>query len=496
MVAEFEGQMINREKQIKNTVIYVVPKIITGFLPIVTLPIFTRILTVTDYGVFALAEIYGIFVSGVVNFGLTTSYERNFFQYIDKKKSAELFYSTLFFVLINFLAASVVTFIFKNSIALALVGSIEYGRLLFWVFLSTVMMGFKQYFLIYFKNTELAKDFAIYTLDETLLGVVMSMFFVVYLKSGIVGLAWGQCLASFVILLVLIVKFIKIMPICFNWEVLKDSLSISLPLTPRIFVGVVSTQFNKYILKLLNTAGGVGVFSMAQRIANVSFIVMTTFQNVFNPQVYKKMFSGELSAGKEIGEYLSPFIYFSIFICLLISLFSGEIVRLLTVPSFYGAAPIVSILSMYYGFLFFGKINGIQLIYKKKIFLISMFTFADIGFSLIISIPLIIKFGAVGAALATLLGGFITGTVAFIVSQNYFRIHWELKKIVTIFSVFCISSLLALLFLLNFVAYPMGLTIRIFCVFVYMFLGVKFCILSSRNLNLLWNVVTFRKAVL
>jgi O-antigen/teichoic acid export membrane protein len=488
--------MLNKELQIKNAITYLFPKIITGFLPIITLPIFTRILTINDYGVFALAEIYAIFVSGVVNFGLTASYERNFFQYTDKRKSSQLLYSTLAFVLVVFLAAVAFTYVFKKPIARVLISSVEYSSLLFWVFLSTVIMSFKQYFLIYFKNTERAKDFVVYTMDETLLGVVVSLFFVVYLRSGIIGLAWGQCLASLVILSVLIVRFLKVMPLCFGWEVLKDSLKISLPLTPRIFMGVVSTQLNKYILNLLNTLGGVGVFSIGQRIANATFIFMTAIQNVFNPQVYKKMFSDEGSARKEIGEYLTPFVYFSVSVCLLISLFSEEAVRLLTGPSFYAAAPVISILSLYYGFQFFGKINGIQLIYKKKTLLTSMLTMMDIGISVTISIPFIIKFGVIGAAWATLLGSLVTGTVSFFLSQHYYRIQWETKKLISIFGVLCVSTLLILFIMNSSLDYTARFGLKSFFVVVHAYLGVKLRIITRQNLQLVWNVMTFKKVLL
>lgn len=493
MNAECENSMINKEKQIKNILIYISPKIITGFLPMITLPIFTRILTINDYGVYALAEIYAIFVSGIVNFGLTASYERNFFQYTDKKKSAELLYSTLAFVLAVFWAAVVFTYVFKKPIARVLIGSVEYSSLLFWVFLSTIIMSFKQYFLIYFKNTERAKDFVVYTMDETLLGVALSLFFVVYLKSGIIGLAWGQCLASLVILSILIVRFLKVMPLCFNWEVLQDSLKISLPLTPRIFMGVISTQFNKYVLKLLNTLGGVGVFSIAQRIAHVPFIMMTVFQNVFNPQVYKKMFSAESSAGREIGEYLTPFFYFSVFICLLISLFSEELVRLLTGPSFYAAAPIVSILSLYYSFLFFSKINGIQLIYKKKTFLTSMLTMIEIGVGVAISIPFIMKFGVIGAAWATFLSSLVTGSAALIISQHYFSIQWEAKKILLTFGVFCAATLSILFFMNGSLGYASRIGIKFLSLAVYVYLGVRFRIITNQNFKIIWNIVTFKK---
>ena len=126
--------MVNKEQQIKNSLIYLVPKVLTGFLPILTLPFFTRVLTSRDYGVYAMAEIYAIICSGIVNFGLAASYERNFFQYKEREKSAQLLYSTLFFVLVVFTAAVAFTHLFSRPLARVFTGSTEFSGLLFWVF--------------------------------------------------------------------------------------------------------------------------------------------------------------------------------------------------------------------------------------------------------------------------------------------------------------------------------------------------------------------------
>jgi O-antigen/teichoic acid export membrane protein len=477
-----------RDKQIKNSFIYIVAHIVTNFLPVVTLPIFTRILTAQEYGVYALAGIYAVLFSGIVNFGMTISYERNFFQYSSDRESAELLYSTLVFVLTTFFLSTVFTYLFQRPVAKLFIGSEKFAPLLCWVFLSTVMMSFKQYFLIYFKNKERARDFVFYTLDESIISVVFSLIFVVYFRTGIVGLAWGQCLASFIILALLVARFFRVMPVCFNFHILKDSFRISLPLTPRIFMGVISTHFNKYALSLLNNLGGVGLFSIAQRIANVGYVFMTTLQNVFNPHIYKIMFSDDPLSGEKIGKYLTPFIYLSILICMGISLFSEEIVTIFTGPSFHGASSMVTILSMFYGFLFFGKINGTQLIYKKKTFVTSGITIFDMIVGALISIVLIKAFGVVGAAWATFFGGVITGVVTFIFAQRYFYVKWEKVKVAVIFGLFCLSSLVLLFLLQCSVGYSMRLGIKLFFLFVYLYCGVCMGILTINNVRIIKNI--------
>ena len=129
--------MTSKEKQIKNSFIYLLPVIVSNLIPILTLPIFTRILTPADYGVFALAQVYAIFVNGVANFGLTIGYERNFFEHKETKNVAGLLYSTLSFVIVAFIICGFFTYLFKYRLSGWIIGSTDHANILFWSYCAT-----------------------------------------------------------------------------------------------------------------------------------------------------------------------------------------------------------------------------------------------------------------------------------------------------------------------------------------------------------------------
>ena len=45
------------------------------------------------------------------------------------------------------------------------------------------------------------------------------------------------------------------------------------------------------MINLLGTLGGVGIYEIGQKLSNSIFIFMTALQQIFSPNVYKKMFS-------------------------------------------------------------------------------------------------------------------------------------------------------------------------------------------------------------
>lgn len=479
--------MASKEQQIRNASIYMLPVIIGNLLPLLALPILTRILTKEDFGVWALAQAYAIFVSGVANFGLTIGYERNFFEHQEIRKVAGLLYSTLLFVIIAFIICGIITYLFKKEFSRLIIGSSDHADILFWSYCSTGFVGLKTYYLTYFKNTENAKNFAWYTIDESVIGVLCSLFLVAYLRVGVIGLVWGQLFASCIVFAVLSFKFVRFLPVCFDLEALKASLKLSWPLTPRIFFGIIGNQFDKYMIGLLNTVGGVGIYNIGQRVANIVFTFMTAIQNVFSPQVYKRMFELQEEGGDSIGRYLTPFLYISILIGLMISLFSEEIIKILTPESYHGAIEIVMILSMLYGSYFFGKQP--QLIYAKKTHISSLLTVVSIGLNILINIPFIKMWGAIGAAWGTLLAGLISGVVSFVVFQHYYTIKWEYEKIGLIFLIFFGSAITAVVLRTFGIPYEIRGAVKILSLAGYLCLGMKLDILTKHNFLLAKNMI-------
>ncbi len=487
--------MTNKEHQVKNTFIYLLPAIIGNALPIISLPIFTRILTKEDFGLLALVQIYAIFASGLANFGMTAAYDRNYFQYTsDNRQTAQLLYSTILFVLLNFVFLAVVTYLFKEALARFVTGSNLHGNLLFFSFCGQFFFSISYYYLSFFKNSGTAKRFTFYTLFISFANFAISLFLIVTIRTGVIGLVYAQLCSGMMVFCVLSYTFsIKFKP-SFNKVIFFESLKISYPLTPRIFFGVLSTQFDKYMIGLLTSAGGVGIYSIGQKVANIIFVFMTAVQNVFSPQVYKKMFDEEENSGESLGQYLTPFAYIVISIALVIALFAEEIVFILTPPAFHGAIDIIIILSMFYGFLFFGKLNGNQLIFMKKTHITSLLSIMNIALNVGFNIPFIMKWGALGAAWGTLLSGLISGAISFVVSQHYYEIKWEYKKIGAVFSIFFLSAILMIILRSISAGYEVKIFVKLTALILYCILGVKLKIISMENYMLIKNMVVLRRS--
>ena len=91
-------------KFIKDSSFFFITSIVTGSLGFITLPIYTRHLSPSDFGILALFFLFGAVVVSLVSVGLVSSSYRYYFEYKNDPKSFQLFNTTnVVFNVITFL---------------------------------------------------------------------------------------------------------------------------------------------------------------------------------------------------------------------------------------------------------------------------------------------------------------------------------------------------------------------------------------------------------
>jgi O-antigen/teichoic acid export membrane protein len=309
-------------------------------------------------------------------------------------------------------------------------------------------------------------------------------------RAGIMGLVLGQLLASALVLAVMVVRFLRTCPPGFDRMLLADSLKLGLPLTPRILLGVVGNNFDKYLIGQVASLGGVGIYSVGQRVANIAFTYMTALQNVFGPQVYTRMFSGAPDAGASIGRYLTPFAYVSTLLAFMVAVFSEEILRVLAPGTYLGAIPIVTILVLYYGIQFFGKMP--QIAYARRTYMISLLAALSTGLNVALGAAGIWLWGTVGAAWGLLAAGLIVSATTFTVGQRCFRIEWEAGPLVAMFGLLFGSAFLILALRAVQTPYPVLALVKLVALAAFLMLGASLGVITRENLAIVRDLVSGR----
>ncbi len=480
-----------KAQQVTNVGLYVLPIVIGNLVPIITLPLFTRLLSKEDFGAQALGTAYAVTVCGISGLGLATAHDRNYFACREGRQPAELFYSVLAFTTAAFLICGWLTWVFQVPITERLIGVPGYERLVVWSFWSSAIVAIKAFYMTHLRNSEKAGAFSAYTIAERLLAAVFTVVLVAGMGAGVIGLVAGQLLASLVVLVVLAVRFLPVLKPAFNARLLGDALKLGYPLVPKIAIGVIGSNFDKYLIGQLSSLGGVGIYSVGQRVAGIAFTYMGALQNVFGPRVYAKMFSPDPNEGRSIGPYLTPFAYVSTLLAFLIAVFSEEILMVLA-PSFEDAVPIVTIISVFYGIQFFGKLP--QMTFAGKTYLVALIGSVATVLGIAFVAAGIRLLGTIGAAWGALAGGAVAMILMFVYGQRSYRIDWERRKMVAIFGLFLACAMLTIALRTFDVPYSIRITAKVASLAAFAALGAKLRVITTANMALARDIVMRRRS--
>ena len=121
----------------KNFIFYLFQNFFVGIIPMISLAIFTRIFSTSDFGVFALAMVFGNICSSIINFGLHAAYECYYFRIKNQDEKENLFNSLFYFNIILFLFFLIPLNFFQNDISYVIFNSTEYSEFLIASYLAS-----------------------------------------------------------------------------------------------------------------------------------------------------------------------------------------------------------------------------------------------------------------------------------------------------------------------------------------------------------------------
>ena len=451
---------------------YLTAQSITGLVPLILLPFYTHKFSAQQYGAYSLALLITSVFSGIGNLGLATIFERNVHEYkLKSERIVYLFNIVSLVSLVLFLLWWLSYFTLEHLLAFI---RIELSKSFVLIAMAAMFTkSIQDYFLLFFKQNKETKQFIQLKFVESFGSNTVIIILILVFNQNIEALFYGVLFSSVLNILWALLSLINSLEKTPYWRMdLSPSLKLSIPLTPRIFFGVINTKFDKYLLGLLGTMGGVGVYEIAQRIANVTFLFQTSLENVFGPSTYEKLFNAGVSNREDLANYLTPFFYITTGFALLLCLLSQDLFFLFFPTEYHSGIDVVIILSSLYALYFFGKIP--QLLYAKKTYLITLITILNIVLNIGLNLYLIPKYGLFGAAFATFLAGGLTVFYSFFLSQKYAPISWNHTLLVSLIF-YLLFSVVVLILLRNF-NFNFFLTIAIKCTLLlgYMFLGRYF----------------------
>ncbi len=439
----------------KNATIYLIASFSSFGISILTLPIFTRLMTPEDFGKTLIFLIFGKLIVGFVNFNLHYSTYRYFFDYKNSNVAFKSLNSTnLLFLLICFIISLLVVAFFSRSI----VSNFYKNQFTEGLLLISLISGILDYFFLYFTTilTALQKSvsFAFVTILNSLLNVAFSIYFIISFNLTYIGRIYGIVLSQIVMLFIIIFLCRKTLTLNLNLNFLKKSLKLTSPMIPQMALGISQNYLDKSLLSYSKGAASLGFYSLGLNFSNILKVIMDSIEKAWSPFFFKNAQENTNKSKSVIANAFMNLAFLYMTIGIGVIYFSEEAIKLLTTREYYSAIYVVPVYVYYYLFAIFGYVANAQLSLTEKIKYILPGSIAGTIVNIIFNVLLITKFGAVGAAISAAITALVSNAILFYFGMKFFPLPFDIKKILSLYSILFIFTLFAYIII--------GLDINIF----------------------------------
>lgn len=411
---------------LRDSVIYAIPSIVSRGLAVILIPLYTRVLSPADYGSFDLLSAFAVLVNLTVALEISQGVARFYSGEQDTERRVAYASSAFWFTIFCYTVFLGVVLIFSSALSLLVMGqdgmepAFQVGVI--YIFINGIFYLIQNQFRWELRSTHYAIVSMIVSISTAVLAVILTYVWTWGLVGLLFGMAGGALLGTLYGLWYLRNSF----RFQFHWTRLKEMLVFSAPLIPSGISVFVSQYIDRLMINHYLSLDDVGLFGIGFRVASIVGLVIVGFQGALTPLIYARY--RDPATPTQLARIFRIFVSFALLLFLMVSVFSKEIMTVLTVPVYYDAADIVVFLvpaillsNMY----IFAPGTAIE----KKTHIILWINVGGAFLNVILNVAMIPIFGIEGASVAKLLSyGVVFGAYMWF-SQKLYHVPHDWKAI-------------------------------------------------------------------
>lgn len=388
----------------RHAAIYGLGIVLSRLIGFIMIPIYTRILTPADYGILEILSISTDVVSMLTGLGLAAALTRFYYHYEDPLQRCEVVSSAIITLAFMFGLVTILLLPFAGFLSALLLTTSDLSDLVRLALVSLFASSLIELPVAYLRAQQLSRQAVLVGVARLSLSLGLNILLVVFLGMGVAGVLYSTIITSSLVGLSLTAATLRQVGLRPRASVVKQLVRYGLPMIAWLLGGLVIHYSDRYFLRAYDTLANIGIYSVACRFAMLlPIFVAAPFMQIWGAktlEIHKTDGAAAPSVFREILGYYNVAVVAG---ALAISLFAGDLIRLVVGRSFHSAAAPIPLLCVGMVFLCYRQISQLGATIRFRSDLIGLSTVLAAMLAILLNFVLIPAWGIMGAAAATAL---------------------------------------------------------------------------------------------
>lgn len=408
----------NMPVQIKASLWFLICSMLQRGISVITTPIFTRLLTTSEYGEYNLFNSWWSIINVFVSLHLFSGiYTQGLVKFDDRKERYSSALQGLTLTLV--LTWSAIYFIFHDQVnRLIGLNILQMTALFAMIWTSAVFNFWASAQRVSYRYQRLVALTLIVSIAKPVIGI----FLVTHCEDKVTARILGIAGVELVCYIGLFISQMKRGRVFYAKETWKYGLTLSIPLIPHYLSQTILNNSDRIMIEKMVGTSSVGIYSLAYSLSMIMTLFNSALLQTLDPWIYQKIKTNRV---KDIAKVAYAALVLIAAINLVLIIMAPEIVRLFAPSEYYEAIWVIPPIAMGVYFLFAYNLFADFEFYFEKTKALAMATVIGALLNIVLNYIFIKLFGYVAAGYTTLVCYALYATLHYLVMRKICKTNLE-----------------------------------------------------------------------
>jgi O-antigen/teichoic acid export membrane protein len=417
----------------RHSAIYGVGSLVSRFIAVLLLPVYTRYLSPADYGLIETLIALSAILTVLLAAGVKSAFFRFYFDEKDDEGKRRVIRTSFWFTMAMGTAGLVAGLVLADPLSDLLFGTAEHANLVRASFVGLWAHVNYEQMTSLFRVEQRSVAYLIATLINLGLTVTATVLLVVVWDKGPIGVIVGNFTGTLLVYLGLLAYRREQLGLEWDRGLLREMNRFGMPLVPSaLFLWALNFSDRFFLVKLAGPRE-VGLYSIGVRLASAIILLLAAFRTAWPAFAYS--IEDDREAARTYSYVLTYLVALTSWMALALGVLAPWLVELLTTEEFYDAERVVAPLA--FAAAAFGAYIVVVIGIGRARQTRSNWWITGVAaaFNVVLNVALIPEYGMMGAAVATI-GAY---AVLFLgmawKAQRVFPVPYQWRRVATAFGV-------------------------------------------------------------
>ncbi|AWB07434.1 hypothetical protein A6A40_20590 (plasmid) [Azospirillum humicireducens] len=295
---------------IKHGWMFMVANVVNRAAGLLLLPLYAKVLSPAEFGVYALIGVVGDIVAVMLMIGMINAFTVVYFEHPDERGRSRVVSTTMIGLWAASLALLTVALPAGWGASELLFGSRDQGPIIAFAFAGIAFSAVFELALAYYRVHKRSGTCLLISVGKAVGLIGLNLSFLLWMNLGVTGIFLANAITFVGLGVGLTVAILAVNGLGFSFGLLKRVTVLGLPFMPQTMLDMGNQFAMRYLVNLLMGVAAVGVLSFGLRLATMLYMFLTaSFLQIWS---VSRIEAQENTAGREQSEFV-----FHLFVVLL-----------------------------------------------------------------------------------------------------------------------------------------------------------------------------------